>query len=252
MAVSEVDEVPTASWSRNFTFSQGSLGRYLDTLDEKLHEYIKHDLQVTAERAQAVLKIEAPWTQTGMVNRWGRMSTGRARNGLWCDPWWDSAGNYSILMGHEAPYGIYLEEGMGQRFQVVMPVLVAVARGFMESLTAMLNQLDNPAPGATVEPGVGAGRGTSQGASGHAEHVKGVTEHATHTPRVSFRNAKGQYTAYKGVKIGEGATKPTKTTKKKTAKKTGTKTTAKTKKTATVQKSGKWAGYNKSQGLGRG
>jgi hypothetical protein len=252
MAISEVDEVPTSSWSRNFTFSQGSLGRYLDTLDAKLHEYIKHDLQITAERAQAVLKIEAPWTQTGMVNRWGRMSTGRARNGLWCDPWWDDAGNYSILMGHEAPYGIYLEEGMGQRFQVVVPVLVAVAKGFMESLTAMLNKLDDPAPGAAVEPGIGAQQGTSQGVTGHAEHIKGASEHASSRPQVYFRNAGGQFTKYKGATIGEGATKPTKRTKKKSTKKTGTKSTARTKKTSTVQKTGKWAGYNKNQGLGRG
>lgn len=232
-------ELPQATYSRNFTFDQGSLGRNLDTFDEKVHEFIKRDLEVTASRAEVVLKTHAPWKDR----------TGEARQGLWCDPWWDNAGNYSILMGHTVDYGIYLEESWGGKFQVVMPVLVSVARGFMESLIGMLNQLDNPEPAqAAVEPGVGIGQGTSQGATEHAQHVKGAAEHAATRPQVYFRNARGHFVAYKGVKIGEGHTKPTKKTKKTTKTTSKTRKTAKTKKTSTIGKTGKWAGYNKSQG----
>lgn len=226
MAETGFASAPT--YSRNFTFDQGSLGRNLAEFDEKVHEFIVRDLEVTAPRAEVVLKAEAPWKDR----------TGAARDGLWCDPWWDKEGNYSILMGHTVEYGIYLETLWNGKFQVVMPVLVAVARGFMESLTEMLHQLDNPAPvAAAIEPGIGIQEGTSQGATGHAEYVKGATEHAAKKPQVYFRNARGQFTAYKGVKVGAGHTKPTKktATKKTAKKKTSTKVTAKTKKTATTR-----------------
>jgi hypothetical protein len=217
---------PVASYSRNFTFDQGSLGRNLATFDEKVHEFIKHDLEVTAARGEVVMKAHAPWKD----------ETGEARAGLWCDPWWDRSGHYSILMGHTAEYGIYLEKSNGGRFQIVMPTLVAVSRAFMESLEGMLNQLDNPAPvAAIIAPGVGATQGTSQGVIEHGQHVRGAAE----KPKFYFRNERGQFVSTK-ISI---TPKP----KTKRTSKTGTKSTAKTKRTSTTAKKSKWAAY-KGQG----
>jgi hypothetical protein len=207
------------AYKESFTFNQGDLGVNLATLDERVHNFIKTDLELVASRGEGAMKVHAPWTQTGMYNKWGRLSTGRARNGLWAEAV-SHADRFQLYMGHEAPYGVYLEENYGGRFQVVMPTLIATAHVFMQSLTDMLNHLNDPAAtAAVIEPGIGR-QGTSQGVSGHAAHVAGATEKTAKTPRVTFRNAKGQFAAYKGVKLGEGATPKTPKTPK--TKKTST------------------------------
>lgn len=195
------------AFRESFTFNQGSLGRNLDTLDEKIHHFIAADLDVAAGRGEAKMKTDAPW----------RDRTTEARTTLWATA--DSHGDsYQLYMGHGAEYGIYLEKSNGGRFQVVMPTLVATARAFMESLTDMLYQLDNPTPvlGA-IEPGVAGQRGTSQGAGEHIEHVKGATEKTAKTsrrPQIYFRTGGGQFASYKNVKLGAGHTKSTKKTAK--------------------------------------
>jgi hypothetical protein len=191
-------------YERNFTFDQGSLGRNLATMDEKVHHFIATDLNTAAARGREQMYQDRPW----------RDRTSKARNGLWSDT--DThGGNYRLWMGHGVQYGIYLEKSNGGRFQVVMPTLIATAHAFMESLIEMLHQLDNPAPvlGA-IEPGIGAQRGTSQGATERAQGVKGVTEKTVRKPRVTFRNERGQFAEYKNVKLGTGHTKTTKTTAK--------------------------------------
>jgi hypothetical protein len=207
--------LPDATYSRNFTFNQGTLGLNLAQMDEKINDYIKTDIKVMAERGTVVMKAHAPW----------RDRTGDAREGLWCDPWWDDAGNYSILMGHIVEYGIYLEEYHGGKFQIIMPTLIAISKAMMLSLEGMLNNLDTPgaaAGAAVVAPAVGMGRGTSQGVLDHGQALRGAAEHVGGKPKRSkiyFRNAKGEFVAYK--KIMADLTKTT--AKTKTTKRTSTK-----------------------------
>lgn len=186
-------------YQRSFTFDQGSLGLNLDTMEEKVHHFISTDLDAAAARGEVEMKTEAPW----------RDRTTAARSGLWADA--DSLGsNYKLYMGHAVEYGIYLEKSNDGKFQIVMPTLIATAHAFMESLTGMLDQLDNPSPilGA-IEPNLSTQRGTSQGASEHGRYVKGATEKTANKPRVLFRNAKGQFVSTKNVKVGTGHTKST-------------------------------------------
>jgi hypothetical protein len=216
-----------ATYNRNFTFDQGTLGLNLAKIDEDIHDYIVQDVQTMAVRGAVVMKSHAPW----------RDRTTDARNGLFCDPWWDEAGRYSIIMGHTVDYGIYLEEYHGGRFQIVMPTLIAISKAMMLSLEGMLNNLDTPGAAtaaAVTAPAVGLGRGTSQGALDHGQAVRGAVEHHQGAPKRSkiyFRNAKGQFVKYKS--IMEDLTKTT--TKTKTTKKTSTKTT-KAKTTTTKKK----------------
>jgi hypothetical protein len=190
----------------SFSFDQGILGRNLDTMDEKVRRFIKTDLDIAAGRCEAQMKTDAPW----------RDRTTDARNGLWSEAI-NQEDRFQLYAGHGVEYGIYLEKSNGGRFQVVMPTLIATAVAFMQSLTEMLHELDNPAPvlGA-IEPGVRAQRGTSQGAGEHAEHVKGATEKTAHKARIYFRGEGGRFAAYKNVHLGTGHKNVTKKTKKTT------------------------------------
>jgi hypothetical protein len=193
------------AFRESFSFDQGSLGRNLAVMDEKIHHFIASDLEVAAGRGEEQMKKDAPW----------RNRTWEARNTLWAESKSEEQGKYQLYMGHGAEYGIYLEKSNGGRFQVVMPTLIATAHAFMQSLTEMLHQLDNPAPvlGA-IEPGVSAQRGTSQGAIEHAQHVKGATEKTINKPRYYFRGEAGRFASYKGVTLGTGHTKKTPKTRR--------------------------------------
>jgi hypothetical protein len=192
------------AFKESFTFNPGELGRNLDTIDAKIHRFIKTDLDVAASRGEVEMKAKAPWKDR----------TAAARAGLWAE----AEGRddfYQLAMGHTAEYGIYLEKMEGGRFQIIMPVLVATARAFMESLTDMFQQLDNPAPILpAITPGIGFEQGTSQGAIEHGQHVRGAIEKAIKKPRVYFRSEGGRFVAHKGVTIGTGRTTNTSKTRR--------------------------------------
>ena len=173
-----------------FTFNEGSLGRNIDTLDERIHRFIKTDLDVAASRGEAEMKAKAPW----------RNRTWNARNTLWAEA--DSRpGFYQLYMGHGMEYGIYLEKSNGGKFQIIMPTLIATARAFMESLEEMLHDLDNPTPVLpVVAPGIGIERGTSQGAIEHGQHVRGAAEKVfkkSNKVRIYFRDVRGRFVSTK-------------------------------------------------------
>ena len=197
----------------SFTFNQGSLGIGLEKLNSDVHDYIMSELRAASSRGEAEMKLRAPWTETGMTNRWGRRSTGLARSGLWSEAS-SEHGMYKITMGQGVDYGIYLEKSNGGRYQIIMPVLVETSRAFMESLAGMLEHLHEPAPISAVAPGVGIQQGTSQGAAERIQGVRGAAEKAPHKIKTYFRNERGQFTRYKGVTVGTGATSTTRPTKK--------------------------------------
>jgi hypothetical protein len=190
-------------YKTSFDFSPGSLGVYLDTFDERTHDFIQEELRMAAERGEEQMKLTHPWK-----NR-----TGDAERELWAEaPRVPLGSNYSLHMGHGVEYGIYLEKYYEGRFQVIMPTLVETARAFMEALTGMLEHLDTPVV-PVVGPGVGFDRGTSQGTTEHIGAAEGATKHAAKKARFYFRgqprNA-GQFASYKGVELGSGVHAPRK------------------------------------------
>lgn len=191
------------SYTRGFDFDMGSLGRNLATIDEDISRFIQSAKEESATRGESDLKAEAPWTETGLKNRWGRTSTGKARDGLWAESYGD-AHNGGIRMGHTAEYGIYLEDYMGKRFQVVMPVLVRTGRAFMRSLEDMFAQLHGRiAVTPIITPGGGA-------------PSTGVTE-AYRRPREYFRDARGRFVSARTSAISKvkSVTKRTRRTRRR-------------------------------------
>lgn len=141
------------SYSRNFSFDPGSLGRNLATIDHKIDRSIDRVQEICVTEGEADLKTRAPWKD----------ETGRARAALWADGDKTSTGKRRITMGHGVDYGIYLERSNEGRFQVIMPVLVDTARKFMRSMEHLFAELDSPVPvTALAAPGGGGRRGTSQ------------------------------------------------------------------------------------------
>lgn len=152
------------AYQRSATFGIADIERNLAVFEERAQDFIKRDVEVHVEKGEAALKLNAPWTQTGMSNRWGRVSTGFAREGLWASGAVEN-GHARITMGHTADYGVYLEEGYSGQYQIIMPTLKATGTSLMRSLEHMFAQMQAhspPAVGAIV-PGTTTRPGTSQG-----------------------------------------------------------------------------------------
>jgi hypothetical protein len=130
------------SFKESFTFDPGTLEYNLDTFPQRVTTFVRNLAEEEAAAGERDMKIEAPWTETGLRNRWGRLSTGLARNGLWADSDTRSDGTVKITMGHTAKYGIYLEKAMGERFAIVEPILERTAESFMRSLEAMFAEFE--------------------------------------------------------------------------------------------------------------
>lgn len=165
-----------------FKWDAAQLNSRLLELSPKLDEQIRQRVELAAVRGEEEMKIKAPWTETGMTNRWGRLSTGAAREGLktrvvtgyargrgsvgrnYSGALHSIADQYSIVFSHSVKYGIWLEIAMSGRFQIIMPTVVATGRALMMSFTDMLGRLDNGAELFDIAPSSSAG-GTSQSAS---------------------------------------------------------------------------------------
>lgn len=145
-----------ADYNKSFDFDQGSLGRNLALLPDKIQDFIDRDIDVHAVEGEKTMKVRAPWKDR----------TGHARTTLWADTN-KTPERKQITMGHGAEYGVYLEESNNGRFQIVMPTLVATAHSFMRSLEHMFAQLETH---TTVTPAITPGVGTRPGTSQDTRH----------------------------------------------------------------------------------
>lgn len=108
-------------------------------------------------------KLKAPWTDR----------TGAARGGLNGNTSHSGQlqgvgfAKHTITFAHGVDYGIWLEVANSGKFQIIMPVVLAVGKSVMSVIGDMLDTLDHPAA-ASLRPDVQmpyVGRqGTSQGA----------------------------------------------------------------------------------------
>ena len=171
-----------ANFNRSFNFDPGSLGRNLATFDEKVHRYMNRSLDAATFKGELAMKARAPWTD----------DTGHARSSLWADNR-KSNNRLSIIMGHGAEYGIYLEKSNDGKFQIIMPILLETARAYMRSLEQMFAQLNNPVPLVAITTGAGVRQGTSQ--------------HTIRKTRAIVRDERGRF-------VGQGGTKRTSRTRR--------------------------------------
>lgn len=81
-----------------------------------------------ADTGQAMMRIEAPWTDR----------TGNARAGLVGVARREGKSRFVIYLVHTVEYGIYLELGRSGRYAIVYPVLVRLAPQVMAEIRAFL------------------------------------------------------------------------------------------------------------------
>jgi hypothetical protein len=127
----------------SFTFDASQIQRGLVQFDGRTHEYLLAISDYHAQRAQAEMRVNAPWTDR----------TGNARNGLFATPFgsrgtgvrgrsasgrFTSGGaSYGIDLYHSVPYGIWLERAHAGRYAAIVPVLSSEGHKFMASVAAM-------------------------------------------------------------------------------------------------------------------
>jgi hypothetical protein len=204
-----------ADFTRTKTWDPGTLGANLATFDHKVDRAITRLIDEEADYAQETMKVEAPWTETGMTNRWGRVSTGRARNGLWARAAKTATGRYGISMGYSnnTYYGKYLELAMQERFQIVIPTMLETADSLMKSLRHLFLELnESEAVAPVLVPGID-----------HHKHdysslAVSVTEHYITTTKGKIKQTahriKGKFVTAAGTFTPKNITKTTRKTRR--------------------------------------
>lgn len=149
----------------SFKWNAAEINKRLAELEPTMQSRIRSRVRRAAERAEVEMKIKAPWTETGLENRWGRVSTGEARAGLYAKASQSTVGGntlHSIVMGNTSDHGIWLEIAMSGRFQIIMPTVKATGEALMKSFTELMGDSVGLGEVAEISPELGT-RGTSQG-----------------------------------------------------------------------------------------
>lgn len=190
-----------ANFKQGFSFDQGSLGRNLALMPDRVQDAMDTIIREHAHQGEVVMKTKAPWTD----------NTGLARDTLWADADTRSDDQKGITMSHGVRYGIFLEKSNGGRFQIVIPVIVETARAVMRSFEHLFAQLEtHTTPAVTaIEPSLGTRPGTSQGVTEHFQHAKGEAKRRGRHLEAVARQAVGV-----GRRFFGGITKKTKRTRR--------------------------------------
>lgn len=151
--------------SISFKWNSSEIDARLKSLDPKIRSRIDSRVRRAAEKAEVDMKIKAPWTQTGAISRWGRLSIGEARDGLYAQANFKSLAGlnrWTIDFGNAAQHGVWLEIAMSGRFAVIMPTMRSTGNAIMASMVTLLDELD---VGTEVETGYvsPSSRGSAQG-----------------------------------------------------------------------------------------
>lgn len=157
--------------SIKFKWDSSELDLRLSQLPLKLRDRVEATVDLGARKGEIRMKERAPWTQTGLANRWGRVSTGLARDNLYAKAKHDYAGpiaKHSIEFGNALPRAKWLEIAMSGRFQIIMPTVKAVGDAVMLSLNGLLEEID-AAPVVEINAPELGEPGTSQGPERIAE-----------------------------------------------------------------------------------
>ena len=201
-------------FSRTKTFDPGTLGANLEDFDRKVERAVTRLCDEEATFAQSYMREAAPWTQTGFKNRWGRVSTGRARSGLYTHTATTGTGRFGIKMGYTAtPYGKYLELAMEERFQIVIPTMLDTAESLMRSLTELFVELNE---GEAVSPYMAPAIHAKPAARTESQVVSVTHHYVNKTKREVFRDIRGRFVkkAIGLAAVAKNTTKRTRRTKR--------------------------------------
>lgn len=106
------------------------ISRNLARLDQKIDRKLDIIFAFQAQRGEARMKIEAPWTDR----------TGAARSGLYTR-FQKSGKTREILFSHSVAYGIWLEVANSGDYQIIMPTVRVIGRDTMRQLKDLFGDL---------------------------------------------------------------------------------------------------------------
>lgn len=141
-----------------FVWTSKRLDARLAELPQELRARFAASVDIMAPKAEAIMKERAPWTQTGAVSRWGRISTGEARQGLYAYSEHRSVGTtstHTIRLGQRYSGRRWLEIAMSGRFAIIVPTRNAVGKSLMVSFNGMLDNLVTAQAAEIVAPDIG-------------------------------------------------------------------------------------------------
>lgn len=113
-----------------FRWDSGEIGRNLARLDQRIDRKLDIIFAAQAQRGEAYMKLNAPWTDR----------TGAARSGLYTR--YSKLGSTrEILFSHSVAYGIWLEVANSGDYQVILPSLRVIGRETMAQLKDLFGDL---------------------------------------------------------------------------------------------------------------
>lgn len=116
--------------SSRIEIDMGTIEARIKTIPPRLDQLIAITVANGAQKGQAMLKANAPWTDR----------TGMARTGL-SSTYYRGTGQHTIVMAHAVHYGIWLEIKNSGEYQVIMPTVRETGRGVMKDLRGLLGKL---------------------------------------------------------------------------------------------------------------
>lgn len=150
-----------------------------------VNKYITLTVDKGAEEGTRQMKLKAPWTDR----------TTNARNGLNAHP--DHSGTsaigfkkHGITFAHGVDYGIWLEVANSGKYQIIMPVVLAVGKEIMKTLDGLFSNLQGvPALHPTVDmPNARLGGTTASTRQRTGSHAATARTHRSGTTRRTRRS----------------------------------------------------------------
>lgn len=114
----------------SFTWDDGQIPRNLKQLEAKVDRRLDIIFVSQAQRGEAKMKLDAPWTDR----------TGAARNGLYTR-FKKTGKTREILFSHSVAYGIWLEVANSGDYQIIMPTVRVIGRETMRQLNDLFGDL---------------------------------------------------------------------------------------------------------------
>jgi len=111
-------------------WDSGDIQRQLALLNPRVNQYIQASIDRSAPRAEAWMKVNAPWTDRTSV----------ARNTLRAFRQSDGDNHELILVGG-APYQIYLETRWAGRYAIIQPAMLHWGAIIMGQMNGLMDRL---------------------------------------------------------------------------------------------------------------
>uniref|UniRef100_A0AAU6R651 Minor capsid protein n=1 Tax=Micrococcus phage Kurnik TaxID=3092208 RepID=A0AAU6R651_9CAUD len=117
-----------------FEWDEGQLSKNIETLPEKINDFIEATVQYYAVFGEAVMKKNA---------RWRDRST-NARNSLHTQPI-RQGNHHELVFAHGMAYGIWLEVRWGGKYAIIMPTINHVRPLIMKTLNKGMSRIKGSA-----------------------------------------------------------------------------------------------------------